>query len=164
MLLSTATRSLLMTLMVAAAPVGAAPVAAAPAATLYSRLGGHDGVQAIADSLIERAANSPTLGRSFQDSNLKRIKRLLAEQLCELSGGPCRYSGDSMHEVHAGHHISQAEFYGLVDMLRDILKERDVDLASTNQLLRLLAPMKRDIVEHAVSGPSGRAPRAAAPP
>jgi hemoglobin len=151
-----------MALMVAAAPVGAA--FAAPAATLYSRLGGHDGVEAIANSLIDRAAGSPALGRSFQDSNLKRIKRLLAEQLCELSGGPCRYSGDSMHEVHAGHHITQAEFYGLVDMLRAILAERHVDLASTNQLLRLLAPMKRDIVEHAASAPSERAPRTEAPP
>jgi len=52
-----------------------------------------------------------------------------------------------MKEVHAGLHISQAEFYTMVDLLRDILARRHVDLASTNQLLRLLAPMKRDIVE-----------------
>ena len=52
-----------------------------------------------------------------------------------------------MKEVHAGLHISQAEFYTMVDLLRNILARRHVDLASTNQLLRLLAPMKRDIVE-----------------
>jgi hemoglobin len=74
---------------------------------------------------------------------------LLAEQICDLAHGPCQYSGDSMKEVHAGHHISEAEFYGMVQMLRDILKERHIDMASSNELLRLLAPMKRDVVEPA---------------
>ncbi len=117
--------------------------------SLYARLGGEQGVAAIAGSLIDRVASDPNLGRSFKDTNLKRIKRLLAEQICDLSGGPCHYSGDSMKEVHAGHHISQAEFYGMVDALRAILKERHVDLATRNELLRLLAPMKRDVVEPA---------------
>jgi hemoglobin len=52
-----------------------------------------------------------------------------------------------MKEVHAGQHISQAQFYVMVDTLRDVLKERHVDLRSRNELLRLLAPMKRDVVE-----------------
>jgi hemoglobin len=128
---------------------GAASVENGDPGTLYSRLGGQSGVGAIAAALIDRAAADPALGRSFKDTNLKRIKKLLAEQLCELTAGPCRYSGDSMREVHAGLHISQAEFYTMVDMLREILKHRHVDLGSTNQLLRLLAPMKRDIVESA---------------
>jgi len=87
------------------------------------------------------------LGRSFKDTKLSRIKGLLAEQICDLSGGPCRYSGDPMKEVHAGQHISEAEFYGMVDTLRDILQQRHVGIGATNELLRLLAPMKRDIVE-----------------
>jgi hemoglobin len=88
------------------------------------------------------------MGPSFKGAKLPRIKTLLAEQICDLSGGPCRYSGDPMNEVHAGHHITEAQFYRMVETLRGILNERNVDLRSTNQLLRLLAPMKRDIVEH----------------
>ena len=107
--------------------VGMAAGAAAGAQDrLYDRLGGAAGVAAIADTLIDRVAADPKLGRSFKDSKLDRIKRLLAEQLCDLSGGPCRYSGDSMKEVHAGHHISEAEFYGMVADLREILKDRHV--------------------------------------
>jgi len=128
--------------------VGALDMAgAAPQAALYDRLGGQAGVAAIADSLIDQVASDPKLGRSFKDANLGRIKRLLAEQICELSGGPCRYSGDSMQETHAGHHISEAEFYGMVADLREILKQRRVSLSARNELLRLLAPMKRDVVE-----------------
>ena len=54
-----------------------------------------------------------------------------------------------MKQVHAGHHISEAEFYGMVADLRTVLKERHVSQGATNELLRLLAPMKRDVVEPA---------------
>ena len=140
----------------AALGLSAGAVAAAGAATdvaphaqtrLYDRLGGEAGVAAIAATLIDRVSADPKLGRSFKDTKLDRIKRLLAEQICGLSAGPCRYSGDSMQEVHAGHHISEAEFFGMVATLRVVLKERHVSQGATNELLRLLAPMKRDVVE-----------------
>ena len=130
--------------------VGAATGSQAP---LYDRLGGAPGVAAIADTLIDRVSADPLLGRSFKDSKLERIKKLLAEQICDLSGGPCRYSGDSMKEVHAGHHISEAEFFGMVADLRAVLKERHVSQGAANELLRLLAPIKRDVVESAQTAP-----------
>jgi hemoglobin len=122
-------------------------------ARLYDRLGGQAGVAAISSSLIDRVSADPALGRSFKDTNLERIKRLLAEQICDLSGGPCHYSGDSMKEVHAGHQISEAEFYGMVADLRVVLKERHVSQGAANELLRLLAPIKRDVVEAARAAP-----------
>jgi hemoglobin len=124
-------------------------LAAGAQPSLYDRLGGAPGVAGIAGSLIDRVATDPVLGRSFKDSKLDRIKRLLGEQICDLSGGPCHYSGDSMKQVHAGHHISEAEFYGMVADLREVLKQRHVSQGATNELLRLLAPMKRDVVEPA---------------
>jgi hemoglobin len=124
-------------------------IAAGAQARLYDRLGGQVGIAAIADTLIDRVSADPMLARSFKDSKLDRIKMLLAEQICDLSGGPCHYSGDSMKEVHAGHRITEAEFYGMVADLREVLKERHVSQGATNELLRLLAPMKRDVVEPA---------------
>ncbi len=126
-------------------------LAAGAQARLYDRLGGAAGVSAIAATLIDRVSADPELGRSFKDAKLDRIKTLLAEQICELSGGPCRYSGDSMREVHAGHHISEAEFFRMVEDLRTVLKQRHVSQGATNELLRLLAPMKRDVVEPATA-------------
>jgi len=116
-------------------------------ATLYARLGGQAGVTAIANSLIDRVVANPVTGPSFKDTRIARLKRLLAEQLCDLSGGPCHYSGDPMKEVHAGLHISQAQFYVMVETLRDVLKDQHVEPGAGNELLRLLAPMKRDVVE-----------------
>ena len=127
----------------------AAGMATSAPTSLYDRLGGASGVAAISNALIDRVSSDPKLSQSFKDTNLDHIKKMLAEQLCDLSGGPCHYSGDSMKDVHAGHHISEAEFYGMVTDLRDILKEQHVSLGATNELLRLLAPMKRDVVEPA---------------
>jgi hemoglobin len=129
--------------------------------SLYLRLGGEAGVAAIADTLIDRVVANPVTGPNFKDAKIGRIKKLLAEQICELSAGPCHYSGDPMKEVHAGHQISESMFYIMVDTLRGIMQERHIDERSRNQLLRLLAPMKRDIVEHASKKPAVPAPRAA---
>ena len=115
--------------------------------SLYTRLGGNEGVTQIASDLVDRVAADPRIGTSFEGSNLRRIKQKLSEQLCELADGPCRYSGDSMRETHANHHITEADFYGMVECLKDVLRQHHVGLRETNEVLRLLAPMKRDIVE-----------------
>ena len=131
----------------------AGSLAQADSTTLYVRLGGDKGVTQIANELIDRVAADPRIGSSFKDSNLRRVKDKLAEQLCEISDGPCKYSGDSMRESHAGHHIREADFYGMVEYLKAILLDHHVALRETNELLRRLAPMKRDIVEPAAKNP-----------
>lgn len=117
------------------------------AASLYERMGGTTTVTAVVNELIDQAATDQRTRRSFADSDLPRIKRLLVEQICALSGGGCVYTGDSMHDVHAGLGITQAELYRLVQDLRDALIRHGVGLRERNELLRLLAPMKRDVVE-----------------
>ena len=52
-----------------------------------------------------------------------------------------------MHDVHAGLGIDQAEFYGLVEDLREAMRHHGVALRERNELLEMLAPMKREIVE-----------------
>jgi hemoglobin len=130
-----------------------ATLAHADQSTLYARLGGDKALKQIASELIDRVAADPRVGTSFKDSNLRRIKDKLAEQLCQISDGPCTYSGDSMRETHAGHHIRETDFYAMVEYLKTILREHGVGLRETNELLRRLAPMKRDIVEAAAKSP-----------
>ena len=124
-----------------------APMAKAEPQSLYERLGGTANVQAIADDVVEHAAHDPHLKRTYDKVNLGRVKRLLAEQICSLTGGGCTYTEDSMHDVHAGMGITEAEFFGLVEVLRDSMRRHGVGQRERNELLRILAPMKRDIVE-----------------
>lgn len=116
--------------------------------SLFARLGGQPAIEQITSDLIDRSAADPVTGRTFQGKvNIKRLKKLLAEQFCEITGGDCHYSGDSMKQVHAGLGISEAEFYGMVEHLREVLDARGVAIADKNALLAKLAPMQRDIVE-----------------
>jgi hemoglobin len=114
--------------------------------TLYTRLGGEAMVARIADELIDRTAHDERTKRSFQDVKLARVKEKLREQLCVLAGGPCVYTGDPMKEVHKGLKNTEAEMSLMVQFLREILDNAGVRTAEKNELLRLLAPMKRDIV------------------
>lgn len=125
----------------------AAPAVLATEGSLYERLGGATQVAAIATQLVETSAHDPRTARSWEGVNLANTERQLTAQLCELTGGGCKRDGDSMVDVHAGMKITQQEFYTLVEMLREILARRGVGLRERNELLALLAPMKRDIVE-----------------
>ena len=115
-------------------------------ASLYDRMGGGVVMAAISEQLMDQTANSPQLNQSFNNVDLPRLKKLLTEQLCALAGGPCTYSGDSMRDVHAGLNIKQGEFYGMVEVLRTVMITNGVALRERNELLALLAPMKRDVV------------------
>jgi hemoglobin len=129
--------------------------AAAP--SLYVRLGGAPVVDAVVSETIDATVADPRLNQSYRNTDIPRIKRLVAEQICDLAGGGCHYGGDSMHEVHANHHITQAQFFGLVENLRRALRRHNVSLQARNELLALLAPMAPDVI-NVVTPPAPRVP------
>ena len=125
-----------------------AACAAAPtqSPTLYSRLGGEPVMTRVVGETIDRAATDPRTKRSFEDVKLARVKEKIVEQICSLTGGGCKYTGDPMDKVHKGLKNTEAEMHLVVQFLRDALDGAGVKTAEKNELLRILAPMKRDIV------------------
>jgi hemoglobin len=119
----------------------------APAGSLYARLGGTPAVSAFVSETIDKVAADESSRRSFDKVNLQHVKDMLAEQICSLTGGGCAYTGDTMRDVHAGHQITNAEFFELVEVLRVAMRKHEVPLAARNELLEILAPMKRDVVK-----------------
>ena len=114
--------------------------------SLFDRMGGAPVLEKVLDQSLDLSMNDPRTKRSFQKINLKRLREKLNEQICALSNGPCQYSGDSMKEVHGGLDITDAEFNGMVEHLTTALSANGVGLREKNELLKLLAPMKRDVV------------------
>lgn len=119
---------------------------AAHAATLYERMGGEAAVARVVEESIDRAASDARTKRSFKDSNLARVKEKLREQVCVLAGGPCKYTGDPMREVHKGLKNTEAEMALLVQFLREAMDHAGVGQGEKNELLAMLAPMKGDVV------------------
>lgn len=115
-------------------------------ASLYHALGEKPGIAAIVEDMLINIANDERIVQRFADTDIDRLQRLLNEQFCVLSGGPCIYTGGSMRESHHGKNVSEAQFNALVENLIDALKANDVPLSARNRLLGVLAPLHGDIV------------------
>lgn len=114
---------------------------------LYTRLGGEAVITQVVNQTIDTVVQDPRVNQSFDKVNLKRVKTKLVEQICSLTGGGCEYTGDEMKLVHKGLKITEREFYALVEALREALNDNGVGEREKNELLAILAPMKRLVVE-----------------
>lgn len=113
---------------------------------LYQQLGGETGITAITDHLLYQIEHDPLIVHHFRDTDIPRFRRLLIEQLCELSGGPCVYSGATMEESHTGLNLNTRDFDRLVNHLISAMQQQGISYGAQNQLLALLAPMYPEVI------------------
>lgn len=114
--------------------------------SLYQALGEREGIERIVEGLLFRISEDARIVDQFEGINVDRFQRTLTEQICELSGGPCTYSGDDMETVHRGRDISEAEFNALVEDLIEVMEHQNVPVATRNRLLARLAPLRERII------------------
>ena len=116
-------------------------------ASLYERLGGLGAITAVVDSFVARCAGDDRINGKFGRTDVPRLKKMLVDQVCEATGGPCTYTGRDMRRTHDGMGVTAGEFDALVEDLVATLDEFDVPKAEQDELLGLLGPMRGDIVE-----------------
>jgi hemoglobin len=122
-------------------------VAAAPAAvTLYGELGGSAGITKVVDLFLARINGDARINTLFAKTDHNDLRRLVIEQLCEATGGPCKYTGRSMEEAHSGLNLTNADYSAFMGDLVAAMDEAKVPLAQQNKLIALLAPMKSQVV------------------
>ena len=120
--------------------------------SLYSRLGGKKAITAVVDEFVNIVAADTRINKFFADTagdpkRLAAFKGKLIDQVCQASGGPCKYKGKDMKTAHAGMGVSEADFNALVEDLVKALDKFNVGETEKNELLGALGPMKGDIVE-----------------
>jgi hemoglobin len=113
--------------------------------SLFQRIGGLPVLTKIVDESIDLVANSPRTKRSFDGIKLAPLKESIVMQLCKITDGGCIYEGETMLNSHRDAKISEAEFDAFVDIFREVLTKY-LPTREKNELLKILAPMKRDIV------------------
>jgi hemoglobin len=114
---------------------------------LYDRLGGKDAITAVVDDFVANVAADARINSFFANSDIPHLKQMLVEQICEASGGPCKYTGKTMKEVHTGMKVKSEHFDALVEDLVKSLDKFKVGEKEKSDLLGALGPMKPDIVE-----------------
>ncbi|MDZ7891573.1 MAG: group 1 truncated hemoglobin [Rhodoferax sp.] len=124
----------------------AAPAAVAKNDALYQALGGKPGLQALMDVFVAGLKADKRIGEQFKDTKSSFLASQLVDQVCMVTGGPCKYDGADMKTAHADMGITRANFHALVEVLQVSMDARNIPFSTQNQLLALLAPMHRDIV------------------
>ena len=83
----------------------------------------------------------------FARTDIPRLKKLLVEQICAGTGGPCTYTGRSMQAAHKGMNITDAQFNALVEDLQKSLNKFKVPREGAERpCCAVLGPMKPQIV------------------
>jgi hemoglobin len=122
-------------------------VSAAHGATLYERIGGEAKLRAAVDDFVSIIELDDRINFTFADTDLNKFKKLLFEQLCQITQGPCKYTGRDMHEAHLKLNINNAQFNALAEDLYQAFDRVHVPYRLQNQVIALLAPMQKDIVK-----------------
>lgn len=139
-------KKLLSAFVVASSLVLATPALANSDPTLYEQLGGKDSIRTVMDDFVQRLKMDTRIGDQFKHTNADRLAGLLTEQVCEATGGPCKYTGRDMKSSHVGMTITKAHFNALVEVLVDSMSAAGVPFALQTDVLALLAPMHRDVI------------------
>ena len=131
-------------LLLISAPVWAAD---APLPSLYERLGGTGPITAVVGKFVSIVGQDKRINGYFANTDLVHLKKQLVDQVCQASGGPCTYEGRDMKTAHTGMKVTTAAFNALVEDLVKALDTFNVPAREKNELLAVLGPMKKDIVE-----------------
>ncbi|HEY4363898.1 MAG TPA: group 1 truncated hemoglobin [Bryobacteraceae bacterium] len=119
--------------------------------SLYDRLGKKKAITAVVDEFVGRVAADTRINHYFAQTaadpaRLKSFKMKLVDQICQATGGPCKYTGKDMKSAHRGMGITSGDFNALVEDLAGALDKFKVGGKEKGELLGALAPMKSDIV------------------
>ncbi len=123
-----------------------AACAGKPEPTLYQRLGGTEGIAAVVDGFVGNVRADPRINKRFEGVDINHTKAMLTDLICQESGGPCKYTGRRMNDIHRGMDISDAEFDDMMSDMSKTLDKFQLPPRERNDVMNLLMSMRGDIV------------------
>ncbi|NHZ38247.1 group I truncated hemoglobin [Massilia rubra] len=118
----------------------------APQASLFARLGGMENLSAVADEVVSKVSIDPRSRRTFEGVNLARLKASVASHLCSVSGGPCKYEGDSMALAHRGMALTVEELQVMGEYVDRALIGRGVARKEREELEAILDKLSGEVL------------------
>lgn len=134
-------------------PVTPTPTTPTPTPSLYTRLGGNDGIVAVTDQMIANVLADPLIADNFSATGSDPYRfNLFRERLIDFmaagTGGPVIYRGENMFDAHDGMNITSDEFDHLVTALVASMNQFNVPAQEQGEVAAILLPMKNDIINH----------------
>lgn len=119
---------------------------------LYERLGGLNGITVVIDDFINRLVSNKTLNKNPAiNAGRKRspapyLKFQVSQLVCEVTGGPCKYTGKGMRESHVHLNITEKEWGVMAKEFQKTLDKFKVPAAEQKELFEIVGSLKGDIV------------------
>ena len=120
--------------------------------SLYERLGGVYSIATVVDDLIDRIMVDPRLNANPKVDEAHHrfppagFKYLVTEMLCWAAGGPQKYTGRSMKDLHRDLMITAVEWDAFLDHLRQTLEKFAVPQAEQAEIKAIVDSTRADIV------------------
>jgi hemoglobin len=133
--------------------------------SLYERLGGAYSIATVVDDFIERLLVNATLNANPAINEARRrvpkagLKFHVTAMVCEVSGGPCKYTGRTMKESHHHLNINQAEWDAMVVDFKATLNKFNVPQREQQELITIVGSTEKDIVQSSSGGRQSRLQR-----
>jgi len=120
--------------------------------SLYERLGGVKPISLVVDDFIDRlVANevlnaNPMIKAGRQHSPDAYLKFQVTNLVCQVTGGPCVYTGLGMKESHTHMNITESEWQVMQDEFKKTLDKFQVPEKEQKELFDIIESTKKDIV------------------
>ena len=124
----------------------------APDTTLYNRLGGVYAIATVVDDFIERLLVNNTLNANPRIAEARArvpkagLKFQVAALVCQVTGGPCTYTGRTMKASHAHLNINEEQWQAMLADFRATLNKFTVPAKEQGELIAIVQSTKPDIV------------------
>ena len=115
-------------------------------ATLFDRLGGTDGVTAIANDVVEAHLVNPDIKQRFRDTDPAALKELVRDFVSAGTGGPAEYKGRDMRSAHLGLNLNERELVAAIDDILGVLDKRGVGQDARMEMLAILYSFKDEVL------------------
>ncbi len=117
------------------------------AKSLYSRLGGAEGIRRIIDDVITAHLNNPVVRERFRKAeDIGRLKIKAWEFFCAGAGGPETYTGKDMIAAHRGMNITEQEYEAVTDDILSALKKNRIDDTTARDVTAILNSLRGQVI------------------
>lgn len=117
--------------------------------TLYTRLGGYDGLAMFSTTVVGLARKDGLLGRFWTDRGEDRNARelqLLIDFFVKETGGQMYYKGRDMALTHQGMGITDADWTRFIEIVIKVAGDMGVGETEGGEVMGFLESLKPDIV------------------
>ena len=124
------------------------PTTAPDTRSLYERLGGKEAITAVVKDFVATTGADPRISMFFTNADIPKLEQQMVDQICEATGGPCKYTGKSMKESHTGMKVRTEHFEAFIDDLTKTLDKFKVPEREKGEVLAAFRSMQGDVVEN----------------